>query len=467
VDNKNIIFVMLDTVRADMLSTYGGKISMPNLDRLARHGRRYDMAVAPGTYTLPSHLSIFLGKRVTDIPGMKATGMKFSELMTDPLLRKARYASGGMTLAGMMEYFGYRSAMFSNNPFVSGPTGLADGFSHVSSMFVDSMLRSNRLWVRTVLGIIQSDLARRNLIKLGYGISSLMPDRSIDRLYLKLRKKLNEHFSREYGYYRLDKGAVQTNRQIKEYANDSIDQRNFIFINYMEGHEGYPTNLVARQYVEQDKWLHMTGNANGGIDEIKLGYARRLEYLDSKVGDLLGTLGKAGILDDAAVIIASDHGQAFMEHGQMFHNTFPYNEVARVPLVIAQFEDGRQVRLGETVNEPFSLTRLNGLIAAGMDRCSTQAAISDHIGITEVWDTYLLKLFRKRSRNADMIYSKKRELDRKVTAIYKGSYKVLHHYGKGMDELYDLKRDPAEEHNIIGTNRGVAHSILRLGIPWN
>ena len=460
-NSENIVFVMLDTVRADFLSPYGGEARTSNLDRLARNGTRYDMAISPGTYTLPSHLSIFTGKRVRSIPWLNGTGMRFSDMKTDPLLRKSRYESNDLTIASIMEYFGYRSALFSNNPFVSEPTGLAKGFSHVSNIFIDNKLDSGRTSVKAVLRLIQSDFARKNLIRLAYGMSSVIPEEKLDEMYLGLRRRLNRHFSVEYGYYSLDKGASETNRRLDAYLKSDSSKRNFIFINYMEGHEGYPTNLVTRNYVEQDKWLHMIGEA--GEDDLKAtkdAYRKRIEYLDAKIGDAIGIMKRRGLLDDATLIISSDHGQAFMEHGEMFHNVFPYNEVARVPLIVSEFKSGRQVREGRVIERPFSLTDLNGMMAGRLAAKAGKPVVSDHTGITEVWDTYLLRLFKRRSKNAGMIYRKKAEQDSPATAVYHEGYKLIHYYGKRMDELYCVSDDKEEANNIIHEERGMAYKLL-------
>ena len=63
----NIIFIVLDTLRADMLSAYGGRVRLSNIDRWAREGVFYEHAIAPGTYTVPTHVSLFLNKRVREI----------------------------------------------------------------------------------------------------------------------------------------------------------------------------------------------------------------------------------------------------------------------------------------------------------------------------------------------------------------------------------------------------------------
>ena len=426
-DSRNIIFVMLDTVRADMLKPYGGDVDTVTLERLSKNGVKYNMAIAPATYTLPSHLSLFLGRRAGRIPGLSHTGMKFSDLMTDPLLKKSRYRSMELTIAQVMEYFGYRSALFSNNPFVSESTGLATGFSYVSNLFVDEKLISNRASIKTVLELIQNDYTRKGLVDLAYYISSVIPNGRLDNLYLSLRKRLNRHFANEYGYYDLDKGANATNKQLDQYLKSNKSIRNFIFINYMEGHEGYPTNLVTNDYVEQDKWLHMIGKASAeDLELTKKAYKKRIEYLDAKVGQAIGIMKKKGLLDNATLIVSSDHGQAFMEHGEMFHNVYPYNEVARVPLVIANFKSGKQVHENRQIEEPFSLTELNRIITGKEVEKMDTPVVTDHLGITEVWDTHLLRLFRSRSRNADMIYRKKVEQDRHATAILYKNYKLIH-----------------------------------------
>ena len=465
-ESRNIIFIMLDTVRADLLMPYGGEARTYAINDLARKGIRYEMAIAPGTYTLPSHLSMFTGLRVGSIRSLRESGMKHSDIMTDPLLEKLRHGSGAITTAQVMEYFGYRSALFSNNPFVSEATGLAKGFSHISNIFIDNKIKYGKLSVKAVLRLIESDIMRKSLIQLACGISYAIPEKNLDRLYLSLRKNLNRHFSEEYGYNELDKGAAETNRLLRSYLKSNSGGRNFIFLNYMEGHEGYPTGLITKSYVEQDKWLHMVGNASSEeVSVIRSAYIKRIEYLDSRIAEAISIMKKSGVLDDATLIISSDHGQALMEHGTMFHNVHPYNEVSRVPLIISEFHSGRQIRNSAIVEEPFSLTEMHAMIAGRKPQNTQRPVITEHIGITEVWDAYLLRLLKKKSKNAESIYRKKIEQDMHATAVYKGRYKLVHFFCKRQDELYDLKEDPAETCNILRERRRVAIELLSHAQP--
>jgi arylsulfatase A-like enzyme/Tfp pilus assembly protein PilF len=59
---RNILLVTIDTLRADVLGSYGGRATTPNLDRLASHGARFSFAHAHAVVTLTSHASILTGK---------------------------------------------------------------------------------------------------------------------------------------------------------------------------------------------------------------------------------------------------------------------------------------------------------------------------------------------------------------------------------------------------------------------
>ncbi|MEE9219620.1 MAG: sulfatase-like hydrolase/transferase [Acidobacteriota bacterium] len=58
---RNLLVLTFDTTRADHLSIYGGPAEVPNLQRLARNGVRFENAFAPTPLTLPSHVSLFTG----------------------------------------------------------------------------------------------------------------------------------------------------------------------------------------------------------------------------------------------------------------------------------------------------------------------------------------------------------------------------------------------------------------------
>ena len=466
---------MLDTLRADILKTYGGDVPFNSFGNMARRGVTYMNTISPGTYTVTSHVSLFTGKRVTKVEELNKDNFKICDKRTDPFLEKSVFLkSGEMTLARKMSYLGYNTALFSNNPFVSLSTGIGEGFSFVQNIFIDSKLIKNRHSVKAALGMVQNDAVRNNLIYTAYLISRMIPQGTLNRMYFNLRTKLNKHFSNEYGYNTMDKGADYTNRLVGDYAKRVGNEGNFVFVNFMEAHEGYPTKAITDEYVEQDKWMYLSNalsSDNGTMGVIKEAYKRRVMYLDQKVGSLLSNLKKEGMLDDAVVVMAGDHGQAFMEHNVMYHNVFPYNEVVHVPLATARFINGKQVRQEEVVDKNVSLSALHDSIldiAYGRNDDIDGSlrrdnfVFSDHTGIGDVWDARLLRLMRKRIKYADEIYKAKLHHNTFATAIYHKNYKLIHYRNSKMkDELYDVKNDSEELYNVIDKNRGIAREMLK------
>ena len=464
----NVVFLMLDTLSADCLRMYGGDIRMRNLEEMAGKGTVYDNAIAPGTYTLTSHVSMFTGKRVREVRSLVKNPVRNHHDSTDPLFLKNKYIKDSEpTLASQMSYLGYRTSLFSNNPFITPSTGLSNGFAYIRNIFLENKLKYHK----TTLRIIGNDFLRDNLSRLAYHISSAIPQDTLDNLYVNLRASLNRKVCRETGAYLLDQGAGLTNDIVDRYLSGAGSRGHFMFINYMEAHENYPTNMVTRKEVSQDRWMYvsgMIGPEDAGI--LRKAYAKRLEYLDYRIGKLMRILKENGVLDNAVVVMASDHGQAFMEHGQLYHTLFPYNEISHVPLIATRWRDGRQESEGRRIPGPVSLRSIYGsMLDIGYGRTDrlngtmlgNGTVFSDHTGMLDVWDIPLLRVFRNRSRNAERLYRTKLKYNTFATALYSGRYKLMHYYGRrGKDELYDLASDPRETDNIIGKRRDVAHRLL-------
>jgi arylsulfatase A-like enzyme len=112
----NVLLVMLDTVRADHLSTYGyERETSPNLTRLAAAGVRFDHVVSTAPWTVPSHASLMTGQ----VPAVHGAHHESWLLSKD-----------AVTLAERFQEAGWRTAGFSANPFVGRPTRLDQGFDH-------------------------------------------------------------------------------------------------------------------------------------------------------------------------------------------------------------------------------------------------------------------------------------------------------------------------------------------------
>ena len=68
---------------------------------------------------------------------------------------------------------------------------------------------------------------------------------------------------------------------------------------------------------------------------IRRNYAKRIELIDRAIGEIRAQLERDGLWRDTLLVLTSDHGEAFFEHGLHWHGFIPYDEVLRVPLVLS------------------------------------------------------------------------------------------------------------------------------------
>jgi arylsulfatase A-like enzyme len=462
---RNVIVLLLDTMRASALAEHG----LPNISRLSRKGTLYANAIAPGTWSPPSHASVFTGMPVSRIRGVSKDFFAGGTKSIDPWMVKTRFLSDGTeTLASRIGSLGYQTALFSNNPFLTSFTNLGMGFEHIDDIWLRSNLKYNRGLVQKLSPIINGGAsAREKMFKVSYLMTRVLPPSLLDWVYLYFRRKLNEGVCNADGTYRSDRGAKDTLAAIRSYFDYRYNYSpQFMFINYMEAHENYP--VPRNRGIVQDKWLYLSGIEEMSKDvvaELYAGYLKRLRYLDGAVGKTLDVMRSRGVLDHATVVVTSDHGQFFGEHGLLYHSLKPYESIARVPLIATNFDNGRISGEPEVVGENVSLRSLNdglvGIANGSRDRLNgdmggERYVVSEHTGISEGWDEEFLRMLKPRSKSADAIYRAKSRCNQKATAVYKGGMKLIHNFGRARDELYDVHADPEERHNLIGSRRGVA-----------
>ncbi len=465
---KNIILLMLDTARA---SDVYGNPSLRNIGRLARNGTAYINTVAPGTWTAPTHAALFTDSKVSEIKQVSRDFFTNGSRKIDPWMVKTKFLDcSANTIAAKLTKYGYYSVLFSNNPFLTSYTNLATGFDKVYDIWKHSNTKYNKKATDRISFIFEGGAkTRQRMYKASYAISRMLPSQLLDSVYTRLRLRLDRRVAEADGTHRLDRGAQDTNAALSKYLKYNYNYApQFIFINYIEAHENYP----VRESMVQDKWLYMSGieeMTEDSAKELHMAYRRRLEYLDRSIGRTLSTLKGTGMLDNATVIVTSDHGQFFGEHGLLYHAMPPYEEVAKVPLIAANYENGSIVSEKEVVGSPVSLAALHNSIldlAAGRQEHLNgnlrrgRRVFCEHTGIIEGWDEQLLAMLKERSSVAASIYRAKKRYNRKATAVYSRRFKLIHHHGGRKDELYDLENDPKEQNNIIDSHREIAHRLL-------
>jgi len=462
---KNIVVLLLDTARASDVYDDPG---LRNLNYFARNGTNYTHAISPGTWTAASHASLFTNNLVSNI---KHVSKNFfgPESSIDPWFAKIKFLDDNQkTLATKLSQYGYYSILFSNNPIVTSFTNIGLGFNRIYDLWL-------YMYTRGFAGKFKF-LAKgvpKNKTKIYYllnAMSKFIPSKLLDGVYVNSRKRLYKAIAKYDGSSKLDRGASDTNRNIREYLTEDYNyQPQFMFVNYMEPHEHYPARSLT---TIPDKWLHLSGVSrltDSDLKKLHGDYRRRIRYLDRAIGKTTEIMKKHGMLDNAALVITSDHGQFFGEHGMLYHSLFPYEEQVHVPLIAINYENGKLVKTKERVDNTVNITSLHESIlgiASGKEtmlngNLRVQSHVfSEHTGVSDGADEMLLRMLKDRVESARRLYAAKKSYNIPVTAIYHGKLKLIHYFGRKQAELYNLNEDAREEENTIEGNRQEAHAML-------
>jgi arylsulfatase A-like enzyme len=416
-DRPNVLLLVLDTVRARSLSLHGcQRETTPFLWRFAERGVRFDCALAAAPWTTPSHASFFTGR--------------WPHELSDNWYGKLDDTYP--TLAEVLSGHGYRTAGFVANVAYCGyQTGLDRGFTYYEDHSVSpgEVFLSSRL----CRAVGESALVRRAI-----------------RYYdIPGRKK-----------------AADINRRFLDWMGHDDRRPFFAFLNYYDVHEPYlppppfdrlwqsevPRRNHLLRYWQRQGWRSAKEEMSPAEVQAELdAYEACLAYLDSQVGRLLAELDGRGVLENTLVIITSDHGEQFGEHGLFGHGNSLYLPLLHVPLLMAF---PARVPAGASVNMPVSLRDLPATImdligcpspfpGRSLAGCWTGTDPPTAPPLAEVGD-------RTSSPGGKGI----------LRAMVHGRYHYIRH-GDGQEELYDIIADPMEKRDLAATNEG-SRQVERL-----
>ena len=280
--SQGFILISLDTVSAQHLSLYGyERETSPFLDSLAARGVVFDNAYVQLPGTLPSHMSMFTGL----YPDQH-----------DVFPPDAVLSDSIPTLPELLQRAGFRTIGHTDGGFVSGRFGFARGFD----LYDD---RRFILW-----GGVDHTFAR-GLVSLG----ELAPD---ERFFL---------FVHTYA------------------AHDPYNPPRRCRDLFWQGPPPEGTQLSSSDVLR----AHNTGVAPLRPDVVayyESQYDGEIRCLDEEIGRFFAGLDELGLGDRVTVVITSDHGEEFLEHGKLVHEQI-YHENLHVPLIVLGpgIEGGRRV----------------------------------------------------------------------------------------------------------------------------
>jgi arylsulfatase A-like enzyme len=313
---ENIVVVVLDSARAlSMLSQARGVAAeTPNISRLALTGCEFEHAIAPGNWTVPSHMSMFTGV----YPWVHGRRTFQSGTVASP------------TIASWLARRGYATGLFSEEVHLIAGYGLEEGFADrycpVHAMSDRDRTATNRWFGGSPL------------------LYSVPVRRAMGRIPLSALPITFPNYRAEIGFKRLvsnDLTIGAFDRWVTELAPSTPFHA---FLNLVDPHEPYEAvpvdgarTPIERAFATVPRFYLLAVpelRARAPWKAIESWYRTSIREADRKVGAVLDSLARSGRRDRTWVIVTSDHGQSFGEGGNVYHGCGASDSVTRVPLVI-------------------------------------------------------------------------------------------------------------------------------------
>jgi arylsulfatase A-like enzyme len=426
---RGVILVQADTLRRDHLEAYGhGRPTAPGLARLAKEGVRFQHAFAQASWTKVSSTSI-----LTSLYPPTHGVLEFND----------RLPVSATTIAEVYREHGYATLSLSSVPFTGQFTNLQQGF--------EELRETPALLSR---GAYPSKTARE----------------SVDRLLRWLEERRDAPFfvylhvfdphSPYEPYAPYDRLWVDGERRARHLGQkaEAVKRIRDPFIRTRElpnrrevAEAGFDPEAYIR--VEQD-W-----------------YDASIRAMDVELSRLLDRLRALGRGEDTVVLVTSDHGTEFHEHGEVFHGQGVYGELTNIPLIVSWPGQIARDRVVEDVVQSIdvmpTLLDLSGLPvpreAQGRSLRPFLEAAPPSSAFRAEWSARPAV-----SHRVPNVPNQPPPRDRVVEAIWDGPWKLLRSHTPGYPEfeLYAWKTDPLDQKDVASANPEVVTRLARALDAW-
>jgi arylsulfatase A-like enzyme len=439
--SPNVLLIVMDTVAADHLSLHGyDRATSTTLADLAERGIRFDSARAASSWTLPSHATMFTGRWLHEL----------SVGWSTPLDRTYP------TLAEFLGDRGYATAGFvANTYYCATDSGLARGFTRYQDfIFPELTALKMAVMVRR---------ASEGLQSIVYFTEDWLESAGVLPYFQRLWRSLDTD----------RKGAAVVNREFLDWLSRRAQSERpfFAFLNYYDAHYPYrlparrlhrfgvePTDNYQRLLIENWWELDKTAVSPKGVAFVADAYDDCIADLDEQLGRLVDELDRRRVLKQTWLIIASDHGESFGEHAGVFcHGKSLYETELHVPLLVIP-PGGSATK--QAVQEPVSL---RDLAATVVDVAGLQArAPFPGVSLARFWkrpsqvapvqppsaSPALAEVVPNDPGNRDS-WGVPKPLP-PLRAVKEKDWSYIRREGDGREELFRLREDPKEQHNLAG-----------------
>jgi arylsulfatase A-like enzyme len=408
----NVVLVSIDTLRADRLGCYGHTRDVsPAIDDLAAEGVRFANAFSQTSWTLPSHMSV-MTSRYPRVHGVQNDRRALSDSVT--------------TLAEVFDRTGYDTAAFVSTIYLTKQFGFSQGFDEY-----------HELITRGKRGAADAGAMRAD---------------------------------------RITNEAIEWLRKPKAGPT-------FLFVHYFDPHMDYTPPSPFDKLFDADyqgpangrhRWLSRyikyfpippARIAERDLKHVKALYDGEIRYTDQQLGRLIATVKETLDMDNTIIVLFSDHGEEFDEHGSMEgHGWTLFDEELHVPVIVrlpAGAHGGKVVDEAiELIDVPTTILGLAGLSAPirfqGQDHSPLILGDSDGSG----------------ARGKELIFAELSRHNIERQALRGERYKLIRTTSSGKNLFggkidsgtlfFDLSEDPLEQENRYDPENPIVQQFERL-----
>ena len=421
---QHVLLFVIDSLRADMLiGPEADAVPTPNLDKFAEDCVVFRNAFSPAPWTLPSMASVLTG-----VSPMAHCANRGGTPVPDEFTAVAEHLRDA----------GYTTAAIGDNPNLRAKANLIRGFLEYE-WFPRPQYRPNCLGAAL--------------------LNTLFPER-----------------------FRSDVTTEDLTRLSGDWFRRTRDKPSFLWLHYFDPHMPYapparfmpagpPPGELTREFGPSDLRRARFGYIGKTAEErhwVKSLYEGEVRYVDEQAGALFDTMRELGVYDNALVILVSDHGEEFWDHGGVEHGHSLYQELLRVPLLI-KLPGSTHTGI---VESPVNIESLAPTI---LDLCGMPCDPADMSGPSLA--SLLIGVDTDPAHaivSTGMLYYDDRE------SVEFDEFKYIRSLVDGTEELYHLETDPYERQSVASSQPDVvgrARSLLmdaranadalrlRLGLP--
>lgn len=385
----NVLLISIDTLRPDHLHCYGyRRTTSPAIDKLASEGVLFENHISSTSWTLPAHAALFTSL-ADSVHGCTDTDRKLHKDFN--------------TISEVFARAGYETAGFFSGPYLHPAFGLGQGFDHYENCTSYAKAIDGepvKKWAMDTGIMRQSHHDIANPIV--YAAFKKWLAKKKESPFFMFVHMWDTHFD-----------FIPPPPYDKKFDPD--------YEGTISGIDFFLDKRINAQMPERD------------LRHIIALYDGEIAWTDAHVGKMIKDLEDAGLLEKTIIVITSDHGTEFFEHGDKAHRKTLFDEVIRIPLIIRY---PAKLPAGVRVN---AQTRL-------IDVTPTLVELTGLPAMEHVMGSSLVRLAAGKEPGFDnTAVSELFSVGRSMRTLRTLNWKLTDHINLNRRYFFDLIEDPGEK----------------------